>query len=159
MDNIVKEYSDTILEIYKSVIHNYESSLQEIKTLEDSLSDINHEIEFSNSKDMYHGYLMYKEIKNLRQRRRQAKERVELLKDMYEFLMSQQSQTFKNKLGQIKGDANRVIEMQGRRTYKPKNRTDLTIENIHGENHKSFEEMMKEFNETKVSMKHGKLRK
>lgn len=159
MDNIINEYAATINEIYRSVIQNYENSLNEIKYLEDSLSDINHEIEFANPKDMYHGYLMYKSIKELREKRRQAKERVEILKDMYEFLTGQQAQSFKNKIGQIKGDSKKIVEMQERRTYKPKNITNLTIENKHGSNHKSFEDMMKEFNETKISIKGGKLRK
>ena len=86
MANIINNYASTIVTIYQSVINDYELNLDIIKQTEEELNDLNHEIELSASKDMYKGYLLYKEIRDLRLKRRKAKEENELLKDMYDFL-------------------------------------------------------------------------
>lgn len=158
-NNIVEEFVNTILEIYNSVGSNYENSVATIKRTEDNLSDLNHEIEFANNKDMYHGYLLYKEIKEIRTERRKAKERVELLQDMYDFMNSQQGQSFRNKLNQLKGSSRKVREKQKSRTYKPRQRTDMTIEDKHSETHGSFDDMLEAWKQVGVTMKGGKLRK
>lgn len=157
--NIVTNYSTTIVTIFQNVIKDYERDLEEIKRIEDCLNDLNHEIELSSQKDMYKGWKLYKEIRDLRIERRRCKEEVELLKEMYEYLTSQQSQTFKNRIQQIQGNATRLREAQERRTYKPRQRTDLTIEGQTSTEQKSFEEMIDEFNKNKAYVKSGKLRK
>ena len=131
MANIVNNYSSTMVTIFQDVIRTYERNIDIIKECEDTLNDINHEIEFSDSKDLYRGYLMYKDIKELRQKRRQAKQENELLKE----------------------------EAQQRRTYVPRKRTDLTIADRTCETKPSFEQMLADFNKNKASMKSGKLRK
>lgn len=82
-NNIVNNYSNTFIQIFNDVIKQYESGLDTIKQTEEELNDIYHEIELGKNQDMYHGYLLYKQVKDLRIKRRQAKEEVELLKDMY----------------------------------------------------------------------------
>ena len=77
-DNPVEMYVDSINSIFTDISNTYNNSIEEIKEVEQSLMDLLHEIELSSDKDMYQGYLLYKEIKALRIRRRQAKERVEL---------------------------------------------------------------------------------
>ena len=84
--NIVNNYISTMMTIYNDVIKIYERNLGIIKQTEDELNDLNHEIELSSPKDMYKGYLLYKDIRELRIKRRTAKEENELLKDMYEYL-------------------------------------------------------------------------
>ena len=79
MENIVKEYSTSILDIFKEVVTRYESNEAIISQTEDELNDLYHEVELSAPKDMYHGYLIYKEIREVRLKRRAAIEENELL--------------------------------------------------------------------------------
>ena len=157
--NIMNNYCSTIITIYQNVIQNYERDIDDIKRIEGELNDIMHEIELTNSKDMYHGYLLYKQIRELRIERRRCKEEVELLKDTYDYFNSQQGQTFKNKIQQLQGGAAKLREVQEHRTYTPRQRNDLTCTEQTSTAHKPFEEMLKEFNKTKVSSQKGKLRK
>ena len=157
--NIVNTYSSTIVTIYKEVCEQYERNLEDIKRIEGELNALNHEAELSAPKDMYKGYLIYKQIRDLRIERRRCKNENELLKDMYEFFKGQQGQSFKNKVQQIQGGAAKLYEAQERRIYVPRQRNDLTITDQHSEAHRPFEDLLKEFNETKVTMKGGKLRK
>ena len=108
---------------------------------------------------MYKGYLMYKEVRDLRIKRRKAKEENELLKDMYDYLKGQNAQNFKNKIQQIQGSSVKVREAQEHRTYVPRQRNDLTITNQTSTAHKPFQEMLDDFNKIKISSQNGKLRK
>lgn len=159
MLDIIENYSTTIVTIYQNVIRDYEYDLERLKEIQDEIQDIEHEIEFSPSKNMYAGYLLYKRIKELRVERRRCKEETELMKETYEFFKSQQGQAFKNKMQQLQGNARKIRKTQESRTYTPRQRNDLTIEGMTGGEHASFESMMKEFKETKVSLQKGKLRK
>ena len=157
--NIINNYCSTIITIYQNVIQNYERDLDDIKRIEGELNDIMHEIELTNSKDMYHGYLLYKQIRELRIERRRCKEEVELLKDTYDYFNSQQGQTFKNKIQQLQGGAAKLREVQEHRTYTPRQRNDLTCTEQTSTAHKPFQEMLNEFNRDKAYIKNGKLRK
>ena len=157
--NIVNNYSITIISIFQNVIKNYEQNEDSIKRIEEELNDLNHEAELSAPKNMYQGYLLYKQVRELRIERRRAKEENELLKDMYIFFKSQVGQEFKNKVQQIQGNAAKLRGVQERRTYTPRQRDDLTCTDQTSTAHKPFEEMLKEFKATKVSIKNGKLRK
>ena len=157
--NIVNNYSSTMITIMQSVIKDYERNLEIIKQTEEELTDLNHEAELSEPKDMYKGYLLYKAIREVRIRRRAAKEEAELLKEMYEFFKSQQGQAFKTKIQQIQGSAAKLRETQEHRVYTPRQRSDLTCTEQTSTAHKPFEDMLAEFNKTKVTTKNGKLRK
>ena len=159
MANIVNNYCSTVITIYQDVIKNYERNLEVIKEAEDELNDLYHETELSSPKDMYHGYLIYKAIRETRIRRRTAKEENELLKDMYEYLKSPAGQSFKSKMQSIQGTSVKLRATQEARTYQPRQRSDLTITDKHAAATKPFEQMLKEFNETKITMQNGKLRK
>lgn len=157
--NIVENYSTTIVTVYQNVIRAYERDIERIDEIQGELQDIEHEIELSPSKNMYEGYLLYKQIKDLRMERRRCKEEVEILKDMYEFFTSQVGKEFKNKIQRIQGDAAKLREVQERRVYTPRQRNDLTCTGKTSTAHKPFEELLKDFNQTKVTMQNGKLRK
>lgn len=157
--NIIENYSTTMVTIYQNVIKDYERDLERIKEIEDELQDIYHEVELSPSKNMYAGYLFYKRIRELRIERRRCKEQTEIMKETYEFFKSQQGQNFKTKIQQLQGSAKKLRDAQEKRTYKPRQRDDLTIEGMTSSEHASFEDMMKEFNKNKAYMKSGKLRK
>ena len=157
--NIVENYSTTIVSVYNSVIKAYERDVERIDEIQGELQDIEHEIELSPNKNMYEGYVLYKQIKDLRMERRRCKEEVEILKDMYEFFTSQVGKEFKNKIQRIQGDAAKLREVQERRVYTPRQRNDLTCTGKTSTAHKPFEELLKDFNKTKVTMQGGKLRK
>ena len=159
MANIVNNYSTTIVTIFQEVARNYEEDLASIKRIENELNDISHEIELSNPKNMYDGYLLYKQIRDLRIERRRCKEEVEILKDMYDFFQSQTGQNFKTKVQSIQSSAAKLRDVQECRTYTPRQRDDLTIQNVTSTEHKSFEKMLSDFNNSKAYMKGGKLRK
>lgn len=157
--DIIENYSTTVVTIFQNVVKDYERDLERIKEIEDELQDLYHEIELSPSKNMYLGYLLYRRIRELRIERRRCKDETELMKETYEFFKSQQGQSFKNKMQQLQGSARKLRDVQEKRTYKPRIRDDLTIEGLTSSEHASFEDMMREFKETKVSIKNGKLRK
>ncbi len=159
MVNIVNNYSTTIITIFKDVVSNYERNLEIIKRTEDELNDLNHEIELSSPKDMYKGYLLYKNIRDLRIKRRCAKEENELLQEMYEYVTSQNGQGVKSTIQKIQGHSVKLREVQENRKYIPRQRTDLTIADKITKPHKPFEDMLTEFNKTKISMQNGKMRK
>lgn len=158
-NNIVNNFASTIVTIFKDVVENYERNLEIIKQAEEELNDLSHEIELSNPKDMYKGYLVYKEIREIRIRRRTAKEENELLKDMYDYFMSQNGQTFKSKIQSIQGNSVKIRKTQEQRTYQPRQRSDLTIGDKHVVANKPFEEMLAEFNKNKPYMSGGKMRR
>lgn len=157
--DIIANYSTTIVTIYQNVVKDYERDLERIEEIQDELQDIMHEIELSPSKDMYNGYLLYKRMRELRIERRRCKEQTELMKETYEFFKSQQGQSFKTKMQQLQSNAAKLRKTQENRTYTPRQRSDLTIAGLTSGEHASFEDMMKEFKETKISIKNGKLRK
>ena len=158
-NNIVNNYASTIVTIFKDVVQKYEDNIKIIRQLEDEINDLHHEIELSNPKDMYKGYLIYKEIRDIRIRRRIAKEENEILKDMYDYFVSQNGQAFKSKVQSIQGNSMKVINLQQQRTYQPRQRDDLTIVNKHTQTKKTFEEMISEFNKDKAYVSGGKLRR
>lgn len=158
-NNIVNNYSSTIVTIFKEATRNYERNIEIIKETEDELNDLYHEAELSNPKDMYSGYLVYKAIREARIRRRTAKLENELLKDMYDYFTSQHGQTFKSKIQSIQGNSVKLQALQESRTYQPRRRVDLTIVDKHSDESQTFEEMLKDFKKIKVTTRGGKLRK
>lgn len=158
-DNIINNYASTIITIFQNVINTYENDLEVITQTQNELVDLEHEIEFSDPLDMYKGWLLYKKIRDARIRRRAAKERVELLNDMYNYLKSQNGENFANKIKNIQGNSVKLRAAQKARTYHPRQRNDLTITNRHSDANKPFEQMLTEFKKNKAYMKNGKLRK
>lgn len=158
-DNIVNNYCSNIMQIASDVVKRYEGNLEIIKQTEDELMDVYHEIELGASQDLYGGWKLYKQIRTLRRRRRQAKNENELLKDMYDYIKSQQGQAFKSKIQSIQGNSVKVYEVQSRRVYTPRQRTDLTITSKTCEANKLFEDLMRDFKKDSVRVEKGKLRK
>lgn len=158
-NNIVNNYCSTFIQIANDVVKKYESNVEVIKQTEDELTDLMHEIELGKPQDMYGGYKLYKQVKDLRMRRRQAKDENDLLEDMYEYIKSQSGQSFMSKMRSIQGNSVRVYEAQSHRTYTPRQRNDLTITDKTCEVNKPFEDLMSEFKKNKVTMQNGKLRK
>lgn len=159
MENIINNYSSTIISIFQNVIKTYESNIEVIKQTEGELTDIEHEIELSSPKNARDGYKLYKELREIRIRRRVAKDENQILKDTYEYFKSQQGQAFKNKIQQLQSNAAKLREVQEHRTYTPRQRNDLTCTEQTSTAHKPFQEMLSEFKKTKISTQKGKLRK
>ena len=159
MTNIANTYSSTIVRIFQEVIKTYENNEEIIKQSEGELTDLEHEIELSNPKNARDGYKIYKELREVRIRRRAAKDENQILRDMYEYFKGPQGQAFKTKIQQIQGNAARIHEAQERRVYIPRQRSDLTCTNKTCVANKPFEQLLNEFNQDKVVTKNGKLRK
>lgn len=158
-NNIVNNYSSSIVTMFKEVAKTYEMNLDTIKQAEEELNDLYHECELAEPKDMYRGYLLYRAIRETRIRRRTAKEENELLKDMYDYFQSQQGQAFKSRIQSIQGASVKVRTAQEARTYTPRQRNDLTCTDRHSTANKPFEDLLADFNKNKAYMKSGKLRK
>lgn len=156
--NIVDKYASDLNGIFDNISKSYQDSLDEISTADRNLEDLYHEIEISKNKDMYQGYLMYMKIKEQRLIRRQAKEKAEMLKGMNNLVKGSQITNVRNTLSQLQNHAHNLEARQDKRVYAARERDDLTIEGVHN-NTKTFEDMMTEFNKTKITMKGGKLRK
>ena len=159
MANIANNFSSTMITIMKDVIERYEKNTEIIKQTEGELQDILHEIELSKSKDMYGGYKLYKQVKDLRMKRRTAKDEQQLLEEMYKLFKSQQGQEFRTKIKSIQSNAAKAYEAQKSRTYTPRYREDLTIVEKTCETNPTFEDMLIEFNKNKPHMQGGKMRK
>lgn len=158
--NIVNNWSSTIVTIYQDTVKVYENNQRIIKQCEEELTDLEHEIELANPKDMYKGYLCYRQIRDLRQKRRVAKDENQLLQEMYDFVKSQQGQQFKTKIQGIQSNSAKVFDAQQKRVYVPRQRNDLTIENkTCATASKPFEQLLADFKKEKVTMQNGKLRK
>ena len=158
-NNIVNNYSSSIVTMFKEVVKTYEMNLDIIKQTEEELNDLYHEAELAKPKDMYHGYLLYVAIREARIRRRTAKEENEMLKDMYDFFQSQQGQAFKSRIQSIQGASVKIRATQEARTYTPRQRNDLTCTDKHSTANRPFEVLLDEFKQTKITTKNGKLRK
>lgn len=158
-NNIVNNFSSQIVTIFNEVVKNYERNLEIIQETQNEIMDLEHEAELSAPKNMYGGYLIYKAIREARIKRRTAKQENELLKDMYDYFTSQNGQAFKNKIQNIQGNSRKLQAIQEARTYTPRQRDDLTIENKHSDESQNFEQMLADFNKNKAYMKGGKMRK
>lgn len=108
---------------------------------------------------MYHGYLLYKTLRELRVRRRQAKDENDILHEMYCYITSLNGIEVKTKMQKLQGHAVDTERKLNNRSYCPRQRSDLTITDVSPVCNKPFEQLMKEFKETKVTTKNGKLRK
>jgi hypothetical protein len=156
MGNIIEPYVTSIITIYNNIKSNYESNLETIKCCEDELNDIYHEIELSTPKNAMEGYKLYRLIRELRLKRRKAKDENELMEEFYSFL--RQNVNFKNNVQQIQGNTRKIFDAQQKRTYQPRRRSDLTIAGERCIAYKPFEEMLSDFKQNKISVKNGKLR-
>lgn len=108
---------------------------------------------------MYRGYLLYKTLRDLRVTRRQAKDENELLSEMYFYITSQNGLEVKTKMQKLQGHAVDAERKLNNRSYCPRQRSDLTITDVSPVSNKPFDQLMKEFKETRVTTKNGKLRK
>lgn len=158
-NNIVNNYCSTFIQISNDVVKRYESNEDIIKQTEEELNDVYHEIELGKDQDLHGGWKLYRQVKDLRTKRRQAKDENQLLKDMYEYIKSQHGQTFKSKIQSIQGGSAKVYEAQSRRTYTPRQRNDLTITDKTCSVNRPFEDLMRDFKQTKITTQGGKLRK
>jgi hypothetical protein len=158
-NNIVNNYCSSIIQMYQSVVVNYELNQNIIRQAEEETQDLLHELELGNPKNAREGYLIYKQLREVRQRRRLAKDENNLLQNMYDYFKTQQGQSFKKEIQKIQGNAAREYEQQEKRQYIPKQRSDLTITDRTCQVNRPFEELMKEFKQTKISVQNGKMRK
>ena len=155
--NIVDRYATTITQIYDSVASAYRANETELEQANGEINDLLHEIELGKPKNAREGYVIYKELREARQRRRKAKDENELLNELYTYLQSQAA--FKNCITQIQGNARKLYAKQQGRVYTPRKRNDMTISGHVEPEVRPFEDMMQDFTKIKISSQGGKPRK
>lgn len=74
------EYTQKLLEDITTINNEVNRLSNIVHTCDLKICDVMHDIELSNSKDMYSAWLLVKEIKEIRQKRRQAKDEIETLR-------------------------------------------------------------------------------
>lgn len=154
MDNIVNEFVNNIIGSYDKAIQRFENNLEILKKCDDETLDLLHEIELSASKNVCDGFRMYKDIKEVRLRRRIAKDENDVLEEFYHYAKAQND--VKNKLKGIQNNSQKIINNKKLRTYKPKERDDLTIGVLQNNFNNPMEEALRNFkkqNETKKKYK------
>ena len=158
-NNIVNTYCSSIIQMYQSVTTTYELNQDIIRQADEETQDLLHELELSNPKNAVDGYKVYKQLREVRRRRRLAKDECALMKDMYEYFKSQPAQQFKKEIQKVQSNSAKEADHQEKRQYTPRQRNDLTITEQTCQAHKPFEQLMREFKQTKISTQNGKLRK
>ena len=155
--NIVDRYATTITQIYDSVASAYRTNEAVLEETNGEINDLLHEIELGKPKNAREGYVVYKELREARQRRRKAKDENELLNELHAYLQSQAA--FKNRITQIQGNARKLYTKQQGRVDTPPKRDDMTISGHVEPEVRPFEDMMQDFAKIKISSQGGKLRK
>ena len=138
--NIVERYCTSIITTFKDVIFTYENNIDIIKRCEDEQMDLEHEIELASPKNAREGYKLYKELREVRLRRRKAKDENQLLHELYNYL--KKNLDFNNKMKQIQGNTAKIYEQQHTKTYKPRVRQDLTCTDQTCMAYNPFEELL-----------------
>ena len=80
--NIVDRYATTITQIYDSVASAYRANEAVLEETNGEINDLLHEIELGKPQNAREGYVVYKELREARQRRRKAKDENELLNEL-----------------------------------------------------------------------------
>lgn len=137
--NIATQYSTSITLVYDDIVKTYEKNAMFINQCEEELLDLEHEIELSDDKNMYAAWEIYRAIKDVRTRRRVAKDENQVLQEMYNFIKSKEGEAMKVNFQKMRLNSSKVSVAQQHRIYIPRQRTDLTISKHmvnHGENKK-----------------------
>lgn len=147
VENKIKD----IIGLFDKVISTFEKNEQVIKGCEEELSDLQHEIELSKNKGVYHGYLMYVEIRELLRERRKAKDENEKIEALYNYCKNQK-QTQKE-FQRILSNYKNIEQKHQSRSYQPKRRADLTITKAEPKVNKPFDVLLGDFKKQDVERK------
>lgn len=92
---VALEYTQKITDILQEAEDEEKKLYNLVHCCDLKTCDLLHEIELTNIKGMYHAWLILKELKKVRQIRRQAKDELETLNLIYKFQISQRKK-YKN---------------------------------------------------------------
>ncbi|MGE4272077.1 MAG: hypothetical protein AB7E31_04305 [Desulfitobacterium sp.] len=112
------------LETLNLVEGEWGSWVDELKLVEQEIQDLLHEIELTRF-DVQRGYKLCKALQDARQRRRRLKEKMEILRNLKDFVDS--NRQLKISLYKILSAMEKVEENQGNRMYTPRVRDDITL--------------------------------
>lgn len=146
-----------MLSVFDWVVGVYEQNAETIRVAEGETQDLLHEIELAPARAAHQGYRFYRELKDIRERRRQAKDENEVLEEFYQLAKAQTD--LRKRLQQIMGNAVRISEKLERRNYVPRAREDLTVTDTPPANgNKPFKKLLRGFQqETRDRRKHKHL--
>lgn len=114
----------SFLETLNAIEKDWGSWIDELKRCEEETQDLLHEIELTKF-DASRGYRLCRDLQEVRQCRRRLKDEIEVVRVLKEFLDS--NKQLKISLFKVLTNMERVEEGQGRRTYKPRVRTDISL--------------------------------
>lgn len=118
------ESLNNFLEILNSMEKDWDDLQDKIVKAEKEIQDLLHEIELSKF-DVQRGYRLAKELQEVRQRRRAAKEQRELLQPLRDWLLGNQKQ--KIDLFKVLTKMKNVEQIQAARVYTPRVRQALQV--------------------------------
>jgi hypothetical protein len=122
----VQKHVGAMISVFTEVIQRYEADQKLLQRLDDETQDLLHEIEISKPKNARDGYLIYKDLKDVRIRRREVKDELAQLAELYDFC-TKNSNGIKSRLQQIESSYVKTINKQRIREYFPRQRNNLTI--------------------------------
>jgi hypothetical protein len=112
------------LETLNTIEKEWGSWVDDLKQCEMETQDLLHEIELTNF-NAYRGYLLCKQLQDVRQRRRQLKNKMEILRTLKEFI--ENNKQLKISLYKTLSTMEKTEEHQSQRMYLPRVRTDISL--------------------------------
>jgi hypothetical protein len=150
-----KELVQSALSLFKLIQRHEDLNLQ-ISELDKEIVDINHFIEFKSNADLQGGYKAYKELRDVRRKRRDVKNELEKLNPVVD--LCKDFPEFKNKLKQVYDGIVITENRQSIREYSPRVRHDLFPEKecIKVESKPSLESMIRNVRKDYKQKKRGR---
>lgn len=112
------------LEILNTIEKDWGTWADDLKTCEQETQDLLHEIELTKF-DACRGYYLCKQLQEVRQRRRQIKETIEVNSHLRDFIDC--NKQLKISLYKVLTSMERTSENQSQRMYTPRVRMDLSL--------------------------------
>lgn len=94
------EYAEQITDILQDILNQKERLYNLVHQCDLKTCDLLHEIELKDIKGMYHAWLIIKELKEIRQIRRKAKDELQIINEIDPFARSQEKKC-KHVIGNI----------------------------------------------------------
>ena len=111
-----------VREVFVNSYKKYKTLVDQLRVLDEERQDVLHAIEFGKA-DAIHRQDLYKELKDVSERRRKVKNEIEVLEAVKE--LASKSKPTENVINQYIGKVRKIIANQENRTYGMRVRKDL----------------------------------
>ncbi|WP_438349915.1 hypothetical protein ACP8HI_04390 [Paenibacillus sp. FA6] len=138
MELTAEDASRQMLGVFKGIKTTYDQHTKDLAHCNDEYLDLTHALEFLDVDDLG-GYELVRQMQVNRRRRRRAKDEIERLQPLYDYLNRQKGMTGElSRLHQVVQD---ISKNQGKRKYTSRIRTDLQEQFEQSNNNKNREEL------------------